>query len=158
MGGTGKMGKGAIANRSYLRRATEAAATKATTLYEMSKAYTPTKVLALEEHLEERLKGLEEKAQLLNCSTQVISRIDQKQDTSSPRTFPNPSPEPTAATNHSPKPIPRRKPSKQCVTSSRAFFSTSTKGTNNTSSRLTRVSSCGCQSVIPLQRRPLSQW
>merc|ERR1712166_477811 len=80
MGGTGKMGKGAIANRSYLRRATEAAATKATTLYEMSKAYTPTKVLALEEHLEERLKGLEEKAQLLNCSTQVISRIDQKLD------------------------------------------------------------------------------
>jgi hypothetical protein len=74
------MGKGAIANRSYLRRVTEAAATKATNLYEMSKTYTPTKILAIEEHLEERLKGLEEKAQLLETSTQVISRIDQKLD------------------------------------------------------------------------------
>lgn len=76
------MGKGADGEQGhgYLRRATEAAAIKATNLYEMSKTYTPNKILAIEEHLEERLKGLEGKAQLLETSTHMIHRIDQGLD------------------------------------------------------------------------------
>merc|ERR1719272_1177903 len=74
------MGKGSIANRSYLRRVAGAAATKANTLYTFSKSYTPASILKIEERAERSLKDLLDDQHLIERGDSVITNLDERLD------------------------------------------------------------------------------